>query len=113
MSENNIYIIKAPNGARLARTKCKDLNAVWNAAVDGKIDDQTRQCKLGLTNPRFVIDRDCERRFIVSLVARNGKTVAELMATYMQKASALHGIKCLKRVAMAALRQQEATCLER
>ncbi len=98
-------IIKAPNGTPLARVT-QNCEALLNAAVDAKLEDKTRRFEPNVTNPKFTIDKNYEGRFVVSLIARNGKTVAEFLACYAQKASALNGIKCMKRMAEAALRQK-------
>ncbi|MBQ9407102.1 MAG: YegP family protein [Desulfovibrio sp.] len=113
--KGHMFNLKASNGEIIATSQAysseaacnKGIDSVKTNAVEAKLEDQTMEGFVPVTNPKFEMYKDKAGEYRFRLKARNGEIIA-VSEGYKQKASCLNGIDSVRKNAPDAPITQEA-----
>lgn len=108
------FDLKAANGQTVLTSEVyttmaacrKGIESVRKNAPKAKMEDQTTQNAIPLTNPKFEMYQDKAGAYRFRLKARNGEIVA-VSDSYTAKAGCLNGIKSVRKNAPEATIMEE------
>ena len=97
------FDLKAPNGQVIAtsevyetRAACrKGIESVRKSAAKAKLEDQTEETSIPVTNPKFQLFQDKGGSYRFRLNSRNGQVVA-VSESYTTKAACENGIESVR-----------------